>query len=497
MTQAVAPASVTDALAQAQAALGFLAGVDWASLPGQVQRDALEDFAHLQTRQVAARTGALAAFDAGNGYRFDGCAGPVPWLTSVTRVSKAAAREQAGWLRTFRRHPRIARALAGGAISDSYGKQFAAWNSRLDADDRDGADEVLIDAALAGLEWEDIARLAQEMYERSRAWPDEDGDGPFRDRQLRMERTFGGAGRLTGDLSPEVAEHVEKVFDALGKRLGPEDLRSEGERHHDALGEALSRLLKANLAPQSSGMDTKVMVNVPLAHLRQLPGSQALEDAWVEARLAESGWLSGPGAEAAACASEVTPVVTGTVDADALDKLTGQWLQAVGMHGRETCSCKCGGCTCREPLTAEARLWLSRSLLHLAVDTVSGPGGLAGFLRSRQLGAPFSTASLPLDIGDSKDIPEYIRRAVIRRDRGCAWPGCGKPPAACEPHHVTPRSEGGRTELGNLKLMCWFHHHVCIHRYGWQVTVHADGGVSARAPWGQELHTQQPFTRAA
>jgi hypothetical protein len=35
------------------------------------------------------------------------------------------------------------------------------------------------------------------------------------------------------------------------------------------------------------------------------------------------------------------------VDADALDKLTGQWLRAVGMDGRETCACKCGGCTCR------------------------------------------------------------------------------------------------------------------------------------------------------
>ena len=279
------------------------------------------------------------------------------------------------------------------------------------------------------------------------------GDEGFRDRQVTIERTFGGAGRLTGDLSPEIAELVQKIFDAFGKRAGPEDLRSEGERNHDALGEGLSRLLKANLAPQSSGMDTKAMVNIPLPHLRGLPGSRELEDAWIEARLAMSGWLSGPGADAVACAAELTPVVTGNVGWDALDAMTGLWLEATGMGGQKACECTCGGCTCREPLTAGARLRLSRSLLHLAVDAVSGPGGLAGFLRSRQLGAPFNTASIPLDIGSSKDIPEHIRRAVIRRDQHCAWPGCDRPPAACEPHHLTPRSEGGTTELGNLKLL--------------------------------------------
>lgn len=493
MTQAVAPVSVAEALGQAESALGFLASADWASLPGQVQHDALEALAHLQARQVAARTLALRAFDSGNGYRFDGCAGPVPWLTSVTRVSKAAAKEQAGWLRTFRGHPRLAQALIDEIVSDSFAKQFAAWNNRLPAQERDGADEILIDAAKAGLAWDDIARLAQEMYERSRAEPDE--DQPFRDRRTAMERTFGGAGVLRGELSPDCAELLQKIFDALGKRLGPEDLRSREERQHDALREGLSRLLKAGLAPQSSGMDTKAMVSIPLAHLRGLPGSQALEQEWIEARLAESGWLSGPGADAVTCASEITPVVTGAVDWAALGRLTGTWLEMTGMGGEQACGCTCGGCTGHEPLTSEARLRLARMLLHLAVDTVSGPGGLAGFLRTRKLGAPFSSASILLDFGGSKDIPEPLRRAVIRRDRHCAWPGCDKPPAACEPHHLWPRSEGGTTEIGNLKLFCWFHHHVCIHRYGWQVTVHADGTVSARAPWGQELSNDGRLAR--
>lgn len=484
MVQGVAPVSVADALAQAGQALEFLAGADWASLPGQVQDDALRELAHLQARHVAARTGALLAFDAANGYRFSGCAGPVPWLTSATGISKPTAREQAGWMRTFRGHPRLAGALRAGLISDSYAKTFAGWTSRLPEDDRDNADEILLDAAARGLAWEDLAALAQEMYERSRTFPDDDGDEPFRDRGLRLERTFGGAGRLTADLSAETAGQLQKIIDAFGKHLGPEDLRTSEQRQHDALGEALSRLLKAGLAPQSSGMDTQAMVNVTLAQLRRLPGSAALEDAWTEARCADAGYLTGPGARATACAAPLTPVVTGHVAWDALDKLTRLCLPGAG--------CTCGRCTCRRDPAPEARLSLSRTVLRLAADALSGPEGLAAWLRSRQLGAPFTPASLPLDIGDTDTIPGYLRRAVIRRDRGCAWPGCGKPPAACEPHHLTPRADGGETSLDNLKSLCWFHHHVCVHRDGWQLTVHADGTVTARAPWGTELPSHGP-----
>lgn len=489
MVQGVVPGSVADALAQAGQALDFLAGADWASLPGQVQDDALRELARLQARQVAVRTGALLAFDAANGYRFSGCAGPVPWLTSATGVSKAAAREQAGWMRTFRGHPRLAEALTAGLITDSYAKAFAGWTSRLPDEDRDNADEILLDAAARGLEWDDLAALAQEMYERSRTGPDEDGDEPFRDRGLRLERTFGGAGRLTADLSAEVAGQLQKILDAFGKHLGPEDLRTVGQRQHDALGEALSRLLKANLAPQSSGMDTKAMVNVPLSQLRQLPGSAGLEDTWIEARCADAGYLTGPGARAVACASDLTPMVTGNVAWDALDKLTRLCLPGAG--------CTCGRCTCRPDPAPEARLSLSRTVLRLAADALSGPQGLAAWLRSKQLGTPFTPASLPLDIGDTDSIPGYLRRAVIRRDRGCAWPGCDKPPAACEPHHLTPRADGGETSLQNLKLLCGFHHHVCVHRDGWQLTVHSDGTVTARAPWGTELTSSpQPILAA-
>ena len=54
-----------------------------------------------------------------------------------------------------------------------------------------------------------------------------------------------------------------------------------------------------------------------------------------------------------------------------------------------------------------------------AVDLLAGPGGLASFLRRRQLGVRLGGPSLPLDIGYSETIPAGIRNAVMLRDRYC------------------------------------------------------------------------------
>jgi hypothetical protein len=96
-------------------------------------------------------------------------------------------------------------------------------------------------------------------------------------------------------------------------------------------------------------------------------------------------------------------------------------------------------------------------------------------------------------VGRVRGIPDHLRRAVILRDRHCAWPGgCDKPPAACECHHIVPLSKGGRTKLANLTLLCEYHHQVCIHRLGWTFILHADGTTQARSPDGQILRSHGP-----
>src|SRR5580704_7745961 len=102
-----------------------------------------------------------------------------------------------------------------------------------------------------------------------------------------------------------------------------------------------------------------------------------------------------------------------------------------------------------------------------AVDLLSGPGGLASFLRRRQLGARLGGPSLPLDIGYSETIPAGIRSAVMLRDQHCQWAGrCDQPAAACEVHHVRHKANGGPTSVKDCVLLCFFHHQVVIHRWG-------------------------------
>ena len=66
---------------------------------------------------------------------------------------------------------------------------------------------------------------------------------------------------------------------------------------------------------------------------------------------------------------------------------------------------------------------LEREIIGKAVDLLSGPGGLASFLRRRVLGARLAGPSLPLDVGWHENVPAGIRNAVRIRDQHCRFPG--------------------------------------------------------------------------
>jgi hypothetical protein len=73
-------------------------------------------------------------------------------------------------------------------------------------------------------------------------------------------------------------------------------------------------------------------------------------------------------------------------------------------------------------------------------------------------------ASRPLDVGRTTRItPPWIRRALLVRDRGCAFPHCGRSPSWCDPRHVVHWTNGGPTALSNLVLLCRRHHRLIHH----------------------------------
>jgi len=499
MSAAPAFASVDEAMDMARAALGYLAAVDATQLAVETQAECLRGLERTDAISTAARASFLSAFSVGKGYSADADYSARSWLMHRTGITRGAAASHTAWAKRADTHPRVLAALATEELSESYGRTICQWTDKLPEKFREESDELLVKAAAAGLGLRDLAALFAEMYERARSeLPDEDPDRAFGDRGVRLETTFQGAGVLNGDLTPECAAVVGAVLDALSAPAGAEDDRTQDQRYHDALAEAMRRLVAANLLPERAGQPVKVWAHISLADLLQLDGSSARQEEWTaqiraqwaahRAAAAENGandgaWLDGDAAEGIACDAAMAPIVTGDVNVDALEDLV---RLCVELDAR------------RDSARDAAWAALEQAVIGKAVDLLSGPGGLASFLRRRQLGARLGGPSLPLDIGYAETIPAGIRNAVTLRDRHCQWAGrCDQPAEACQVHHTRHKANGGPTSVKDCVLLCWFHHQVVIHRWGWTLVLNPDGTTTA---WNKDktkvLHSHGPPARA-
>jgi len=572
---APAPASASEAMDMVHAGLAFLATADAAAMGSAVQAAMLRGLEEANSVAVAARISVLGAFAAGQGYVDDGAYSPRAWLVHQTAVTDGAAAGHTGWVKRGRAHPRVHAALAAKVVSEPWAKTICKWTAKLPAGSQDAADGILLAAATSGLGLPDLAALAGEMYERSRQHaPDSDGPstgGPapapdpaagqdpdqepgqdpargnageqdpgqgehpsmggqsggdelpdgseaFDDRSVRLALTFGGAGVIRGDLTPECAQVVRVVLDALSARAGPEDDRSYEQRYHDALQEAMTRLVAAGLIPQRAGQPVKVWAHGTLADLMLLEGSEKLRDEWIrqsrarwagyrsrsaEGHSDDGAWLDEDAVAAIGCDAMVAPVVWGQVKPSVfadlvrlsaeLDKIyrRGQAAQAEA----EAAVADADGEARAEAVIA--RETLEQAVIVKAVELLSGPGGLASFIRRRQFNGRLAGPSLPLDLGVTKTIPAHIRNLVRHRDRHCRFPGCRQPAAVCEVHHVHHKAHGGKTSLTNCLLLCRYHHQVAVHRQGWTLVLNADGTTSA---WNKDktkvLRSHSPPARA-
>jgi hypothetical protein len=484
-----APATTAQAVAMAKAALNWLATTDVASLPTALQAECLRGLEQAASMHTAARSRVLAAFNAQSGYEDDGQGSARTWLKWQTRVTGGAAYGAMGWMRRLASHPAVADALGGGEISESWAREVCDWTDKLPEDVRGDADVFLLGAAAGGMELRDLGKLAEEI-QRQCAAPDADGDDEdFARRSVRLDTTFEGAGKLDGNLTPQCAAAVQAVLDALGKRRGPEDERTKGQRLHDALEEACRRLIGSGCLPDRAGQATQIVLHLDLDRLRGLPGAAGAEAAWAGQATA------GPGYD---CDAQIVPVVTGRIDPGVLDSLAAALLHGTPATAGQPATADqpdAGDATRRARAERAAR----RMIVKAAADLLSGPGGLASYLRTRLAPGTVASVSLPLDVGTATEaIPVQLRRAVAVRDRGCRFPGCDQPVAACQPHHIIPRAQGGPTCLTNLLLLCTFHHLIAIHRWGWGIVLHPDGTVTATSPDGDKiLHSHGPPPAAA
>ena len=464
------PATAAEALARLDQALAFLAAMDATAMTGAEQADCLRALERAEARHTMARGAVLAAFIVpGGGMEADGQGSARTWLTWQTRITRPAASAALAWMRRLDAHPLVAASLAAGQISVSWARQICEWTDPFLAPERADADEILLGAAADGVDLAGLSELAEEIHRRLAAVDIDPDDDRFASRQLRLATHFRGAGKLDGDLTPRCAEALHTVLDTLGKRAGPEDTRGPAQRHHDALEEMCLRLLASGGLPDRAGQPARLILHMTLSDLLRGRGDRP-----GQARYTGPGTKVVPGDD---CDAVIVPVVTGHVDADAVDdEISAFRARADSAEGDRM------------------RNGVGQLALDRAIRLLSGPAGLAAALRTGTLAGPAAAISLPLDIGAATEtIPAHLRRAVHVRDQHCRFPGCEQPPAACDVHHIQHREDGGPTSLGNLLLLCRFHHLIAIHRWGWTIILNADGTTTVVSPGkARTFHSHEP-----
>ena len=173
----------------------------------------------------------------------------------------------------------------------------------------------------------------------------------------------------------------------------------------------MRRLLASDLLPKRAGQPVKALVHISFADLCEMDADSALQDRWIAGyrarwaaqRAAASvstgdggAWLEGEKARAIACDAMLVPVVTGDIDAGAVEELIGL---CVRYHRIRTSTSGPADVTAHDAAIAEMRAGLEQQILGKILQVVSGPGGVASFLRRNLLGQGLNGPSLPLDVG--------------------------------------------------------------------------------------------------
>jgi len=523
MSATAVPSNADEALRMLESALGFLAATASADMPAQAVAECLRALERADAVEAAARARLLEVFDAQDGSLADGQRTTRTWLVHSTRVTKGQAAEYKAIQALARDHAPLLAALAEGyVITKSVALQLARWTRPIPEEYRGKAEEILVGAARAGANLRSLAAICAEIRARTAERDPDDDQDPRLDRGLSLDTTFEGAGVMRADLTPECAAMVQAVLDALSAPEGAGDLRTRRQRYHDALSEAMKRLLASDLLPQRAGQPVKALVHIYFAELRERDQDGILQDKWISEYRAQwaaqraaasvstgdgAAWLEGDAARAIAFDAMIVPVVTGDIDAGEVEELISLCVrfhqlrtQAAPEPALAAVPAGLTGTAAHHAeqaaTVADALAEMEHQILDKILQVVSGPGGAASFLRRHLLGKGLNVPSLPLDVGQTDDIPRHLRRLVALRDQTCQHPGgCNQPASGCEPHHVIHRADGGHTSLTNLKDYCYWHHHVLLHQMGWTLTVHPDSTSRLTSPAGKIICSHSPPPR--
>lgn len=387
----------------------------------------------------------MALLDAWNtqmGWTADGARSGAAWLGAYGELeSPARMLRVAHLLGTCA--PVTAAALGAGDLSFAKAARLVGAISDGLEDAYTECEAVLV-AAAKDLSLRQVTTLAR----RWKATATEVIEGPdptdrlHRSRYVRIWETFDGQVAIEGLLDPDTGAAVRAVVEARAQQLFDADttqaatlgddtmVRTARQRYADALTELVT-------TGADHGIDDE-HVGGPRAHLHLTLGIDTLLAAAAHRARHQHHHGGEPGADDIEWPRAVTDVLAR--HPDLADTLTA--TLAAG-HG--------DGCLdgCEHPLDL-AHISLLACDPHLSRVVLDDHG-------------------VPIDLGRSRRLANRTqRRALARRDKGCAFPGCALPPRWCDAHHIIDWILGGRTDMDNLVLLCTNHHKHLHTKHPWR-----------------------------
>ncbi|WP_052077705.1 HNH endonuclease signature motif containing protein [Rhodococcoides fascians] len=430
------------------------------------------DVSHRIQLMEARRIALVAEIDTRVAREKLGFPGPAGWLTSTTLLTPSKANKIVALGRGMKNFPDIADAVNTGVMSVDHAALILTFAEtppkNLPQEGRDIARAAMIKAATGPGARTDRIREAITKLEDTyggKKPPPEDTDR----NELFASKTLNGRLVLKADFD---AITGEKLLTALSPLTEPHpaadgtpDERSPALRRAEAFGHILDRYLASSNRPTEGGEKPHVNLHISLRDLTDLRGTAA----GAGSGDSDSGSGSGSGNDentGTATRSDSASSSTRDGDADGCDSgpaadrgayrdlfgdgTTVGWLPWMGPLSRETSrqlACDC-------------------LLTAIVMDENGSPINLARTART---------------------VTAKQKRALTARDHGCAFPGCGKPAAWTEGHHIWHWTDGGPTDMNNLVLLCGFHHRL-IHHSDWEVFIGTDNH-----PWFIPPATVDPY----
>jgi hypothetical protein len=375
---------------------------------------------------TAARAAVLVAERDAGTWRGDGDGSVESWWARTSGAGRRAAAAQVRQADHLHAAPPAATAaVADGRIrvehAAAIGAVVAGGTPTLrDAAQSPAGEEHLIEMAEgedAGTFTTDLGRWAATV---DPAAHEADHQAQRRARFLQVSHTPRGT-FLKGRLDSMAGRRLTLALEAVSPRPGADDDRDAGQRCADALDTIATRTIAA--------ADTKPGAHVPVQISLILT-----EETWLAAR-AERDRRRHTREDAAA---DSTAIIG---DTDSRPTVAGG-----SEPGYPPATLEDGTPV---PASALAAAMCDCEITRIVLDA----------------------DSVPLDVGRAQRVftgPQ--RRAVIARDRECAWPHCPAHARWCEVHHLRWwERDTGPTSVDNGVLLCSFHHHE-VHRQDLTIT---------------------------